>query len=553
MPIPGKLKTTVIGHKNPDTDSICSAIAYAALKNRLDGEGYEPRRAGELNQETAYVLDRFRIPTPRLLTDAKAKVRDMDIRDISGVSEQITMRKAWETMRDQDITSLAIVREDDTLAGLVTLNDIAVANMDGVNPQALGAANTPVSNILETLRGELLVGDADAVLSKGKVVVGAGSPEVLETAMDAGDIVLLANRYDAQLCAVEMNAALLVICGAPSVAKTILKLAESLGCAVILTPYDTYTASFLINQSVPVGQIMRTELRTFSLTTPVDEVQKTMGQVRYNYFPVLDGENRYVGVISKRNLLNLRRRRLILVDHNEKSQCVDGWEEAEVLEIIDHHRIGSLETNGPVLFRNQPVGCTGTIVYEMYRESGLEPEKPIAGILCCAILSDTLAFRSPTCTSLDRAAAEALARIAGVELETLAEEMFEAGERIAGRGAAELFSQDYKVFVHGDLQFGVGQGSYMSEKNREAAKQLLIPYLQEVVRQKRVDMAFYMLTNIPDGSTELLFTGKGAEDLLSRAFNVEAAGGSVLLPGVVSRKKQFIPAIMNSFSSEAGI
>ena len=551
MPIPSKQKVTVIGHKNPDTDSICSAIAYAALKNRLDDADYEPRRAGELSQETAYVLERFRIPVPRLLTDARAKVRDMDIRDISGVSEQVTMRKAWETMRDQDITSLAIVREDDSLAGIVTLNDIAVANMDGVNPHALSAASTPVSNILETLQGELLVGSADTVLTEGKVVVGAGSPEVLESAMDAGDIVLLANRYDSQLCAIEMNAALLVICGAPSVAKTILKLAESVGCTVILTPYDTYTASFLINQSVPVGHIMITSLRTFSLTTPVDEVKKTMGQVRYNYFPVLDGENRYVGLISKRNLLNLRRRQLILVDHNEKSQCVDGWEEADVLEIIDHHRIGSLETNSPVLFRNQPVGCTGTIVYEMYRESGLTPEKEIAGILCCAILSDTLAFRSPTCTSLDRAAAEALAGIAGVELDDLAEEMFEAGERIAGRSAGELFSQDYKVFLHGELQFGVGQGNYMSEKSRKAAKKLLVPYLQDVVLQKRMDMAFYMLTSIPDSSTEVLYAGEGAEELLMQAFGAEPGGGSVLLPGVVSRKKQFIPAVMDCLDGGA--
>ena len=541
---------TVIGHKNPDTDSICSAVAYAALKNRLDGDRYEPRRAGEINQETAFVLDRFHIPVPRLLGDARAQVGDIDIREIDAVTGDTTMRKAWETMRDLDITSLAITREGGGLAGLVTLSDIAMANMDGVNPRALSAASTPLRNILETLQGTLLSGDPETVFSRGKVVVGAGSPEVLETAMDSGDLVLLANRYDTQLCAIEMEAALVVICGAPTVAKTILKLAAEHGCALISTQYDTYTASFLLNQSMPVDQIMHTELRTFSLSTPVEEARKVMGQVRYNYFPVLDAEKRYVGMISKRNLLNLRRRQLILVDHNEKAQCVDGWEEAEILEIIDHHRIGTLETSSPVFFRNQPVGCTCTIIYEMYRESGITPAPDIAGVMCCAILSDTLAFRSPTCTPLDEAAARALADLAGLDCEAIAAEMFEAGEHVADRSAEEIFSQDYKVFVHGETQFGVGQGSYMSEKNREEAKERLIPYLKDAMHQAHIDMVFYMLTSVPENATEVICAGYGAEEALVRAFGVEPKNGSVILPQVVSRKKQFVPAIIGALQSE---
>ena len=540
----------VIGHKNPDTDSICSAIAYANLKSKTTGKTYEPRRAGEINQETSFVLQRFNMPAPKLCTDVRPQVQDMDIREVGGVSGNMTMRSAWETMRDQDITSLPITNDENELLGLVTLQDIAMANMDSVDPFSLSHAQTSLQNLLDTLKGTLVAGDPDAVLTKGKVVIGAGSPDVLESSMEEGDIVLLANRYDTQLCAIEMNAACIVICMAPDVAKTIIKFANMNGCAIITTPYDTYTASYLINQSVPISHIMQTNLKSFSLTTPVDEAKRLMGQVRYNYFPIVDRDGKYVGVISKRNLINLKRRQLILVDHNEKTQCVDGFEDAEILEIIDHHRIGTLETGGPVYFRNQPVGCTCTIIYQMYRENGVEIEPDIAGIMCCAIMSDTLAFRSPTCTELDKEAANALARIAGIDALEIAGEMFEAGEHIADKTAAEIFSQDYKVFVHNETQFGVGQGSYVSAGGRQKAKELLIPYLQEVVHRDNIDMVFYMLTNVLDKSTDVICAGYDCDSVLKRAFGVEGHDGVYTLDGVVSRKKQFIPAIIRALTAD---
>lgn len=545
-----KKKVLVIGHKNPDTDSICAAISYAALKNKLSETYHEPRRAGEVNQETAYVLQRFGLPVPKLCESVSPQVRDIDIREVEGVSGETTMRQAWETMRDNDVTSLPILGEDEHLLGLVTIQDIALANMDSLDPRTISNAGTTLSNIIDTLHGELVVGDKDTRLCGGKVVIGAGSPDVLESAMDEGDIVLLANRYDTQLCAIEMNAALIIICGKPDVAKTIVKLASMNGCAIITTPYDTYQASFLLNQSIPIEHFMQRNIRSFTLTTTVEDARKLMGQVRYNYFPILNGEGKYCGLISKRNLLNYQRKKLILVDHNERTQCVEGYEEAEILEIIDHHRIGTLETSGPVYFRNQPVGCTNTIIYSMYRENGVEIDPAIAGIMCCAILSDTLAFRSPTCTQIDIDTAHALAKIAGIDPMEEAKAMFEAGERLTGKTAADIFKTDYKIFSNGETQFGVGQLSFMSHDSLRYAKELLSPYLNEARKKQGLDMVFYMLTSVMDQTTEVIWAGAEAEDTLKRGFGTEPEGGSVLLPNVVSRKKQFIPALLKAFASD---
>lgn len=542
----------VIGHKNPDTDSICSAIAYAHLKNITSDREYEPRRAGEINQETAFVLNRYHMKIPESCMDVHATVSDIDIRYVDGVDEKMTLRRAWETMRDHDITTLPITTKENKLEGLITLKRLAMANMDSLDPHAVANACTPISNIVETLQGELITGNDEMIVDHGKIVIAAGSPEAMENMVEPGDIVLVANRYEAQLCAIELEAACLVVCMTPNIAKTIIKIAKEHNCTVISTPYDTYAASCLINQSIPIRHPMARTMINFQLSTPIEEAKKVMGQVRHNYFPVVDKQGYYQGVISRRNLLNLQRKQLILVDHNEKTQCVDGFEEADILEIIDHHRIGSLETSGPVYFRNHPVGCTATIIYQMYCENSVQIEPDIAGILCSAILSDTLIFRSPTCTPQDEYAARQLAQIAGIDVETFAKEMFEAGENLQGKNAEQLLLQDYKVFVSSTkLRFGVGQGSYVSTKNREAAKQMLEGKLEQIRQMERVDMIFYLLTNILDQSSEILFAGKDAVETLSNAFHCDVdPEKTLMLQGVVSRKKQFIPAILGAMQNQ---
>lgn len=545
-------KICVIGHKNPDTDSICSAIAYSHLKNMISDREYEPRRAGEINQETAFVLNRFHMKAPQNCLDVHATVSDIDIRYIDGVDSKMTLRSAWETMRDKDITTLPITTDDNKLDGLITLKRLAMANMDSLDPHAVANATTPISNIVETLQGTLITGSSEMVIDEGKIVIAAGSPEAMENMVDPGDIVLVANRYEAQLCAIELEAACLVVCMTPNIAKTIIKIAKEHNCTVISTPYDTYAASCLINQSIPIRHPMAKTMISFQLSTPIEEAKKVMGQVRHNYFPVVDKEGYYQGVISRRNLLNLKRKQLILVDHNEKTQCVDGFEEADILEIIDHHRIGSLETSGPVYFRNHPVGCTATIIYQMYLENGVEIEPDMAGILCSAILSDTLIFRSPTCTSQDEYAARQLAQIAGIEVEEFAKEMFEAGENLEGKTPGQILMQDYKIFVSSNkLRFGVGQGSYVSGKNRETAKEMLAGALEEIMKDQHIDMIFYLVTNILDQSSEVLFAGKDADVTLENAFRCEVKRGEpLLLHGVVSRKKQFIPSMLGAMQNQ---
>lgn len=538
-------KVGVIGHRNPDTDSICSAIAYAALKNAIGEISCEPLRAGALNGETEYVLRRFGVAPPELCPDVSAQVMDIDIRPMPGTDGMTTVRKAWETMRDQQISTLPITDENGYLTGIITLKDLAMANMDISSTRFLSVSHTPYRNIIETLGGTLITGDPDGCVTTGKVVVGAASPELMEEVLEPGDLVLVANRYESQYCAVEMGAACIVVCTGSAVPKTIIRLAKEKGCTIISTPHDTYPASCMISQSVPISYYMlRNNLLTFRTTDSVEDVKEVMGKVRFVYFPVLDTEGKYVGVISRRNLLNLRRKQLILVDHNEKTQCVDGWEEAEILEIIDHHRIGNLETSSPVYFRNQPVGCTATVIYQMYQEVDQDVPADIAGLLLSAILSDTLKFQSPTCTPLDVRTAKNLSALAGVEIDDLAQAMFEAGESLEGKTAEEIFQQDYKTFLQGSLQIGVGQGSFVSQANYDKARAMVSEYLSTA--KLNVDMAFYMLTSLQDQSAMILCAGDGAQALLSRAFHTEPTDGGVLLPGVVSRKKQFVPQLIRA-------
>lgn len=543
-------KVNIIGHQNPDTDSICSAISYAWLKNKLGGATYEARRAGVPNRETAFVLKYFGVDAPRLCTDLSPQIKDIDIRRQPGIGEEMSVRAAWNMMRDVEIDTLCIVDDAKELLGLITVKDIANANMDLFDTEVLASANTSYRNVLETLEGEMLAGDPDARITNGRIFIGS-SPEVMEDNVGPGDLVLVTNRYETQMCAIDCGAGCIVVCCGAAVPRTILARAKEKGCFVITTPYDSYAAARLVSTAAPVRHFMRREdLLKFSVNTPIEDARKIMASVRHRYFPILDEKGCYCGVVSRRNLLNLHRKQVILVDHNERTQAVDGLEQAEILEIIDHHRIGSLETGGPVYFRNEPVGCTATIVWRMYGEHGITPPKQIAGLLLSAILSDTLMFRSPTSTPLDKSAAEALAVIAEVDIPTYAEQMFEAGADLTGRTAEEVFLSDFKVFSRGDVKFGVGQSSYMTARSRAAAEELVGSFLPEAIGREGLPMIFYMFTDMQNQATDLMFCGHGAENIVRDAFGVEPKDGKAVLPGVVSRKKQLIPPLMAALQAQ---
>ena len=542
-------KVVVIGHRNPDTDSICSAIAYAELKNKTSDLVCEPRRAGKMNQETEFVLKKFGVKPPRMCTDVNPKIRDVDYREMPGIPGSTSLRKAWEIMRDKQIDTLPVTSADNELEGVITVKDIATANMDVFDTGILAKSQTTYRNILETLGGTMVVGREDDVCTTGHIRIGTATPEMLENTVEKGDIVILTNRYESQLCAIEKEASLLIICNGSKVGRTIQRIAEEMGVAIMSAPVDTYAAGKLISQCAPISYYMtRSDIMKFTLVTPVADVTRVMAKVRHRYFPILDEDGKYCGMVSRRNIINLQKRRIILVDHNEATQAVEGFDQAEILEIIDHHRIGSLETSGPVYFRNQPVGCTATIITQMYDENGMEIPQQIAGLLLAAILSDTLVFRSPTCTPLDEALAKRLAKIAGVDIDEFASEMFEAGEKLDGKTAEEVFLQDFKVFMCGDIRFGVAQGSYMTRKNLLAAEALLQPYLEEARNKQNVEDIYMLLTDVPKEESVVISDGRYASEVLSDGFETQPAeDGSFTLPGVVSRKKQFIPALMTAY------
>lgn len=537
--------TIVIGHKNPDTDSICSAICYAEFKRRTTGEEFIPCRAGELNGETRYVLEHFGIVEPELIESLEPTLDDVQYRDTPGIDAQLSLKRAWEHMRDQNIQTVPILTKRGKLRGIVTLGDEARFYLEDQGADTLSKAKTPYSNIADTLQGEVVVGDPEALYTKGKVVVAAANPAMMEEIISENDMVIVGNRRESQLCALEEKAGCMIVCLGANVTKDICRRAEESGCTVITSPLDTYTCAKLINQAVPVGYLMKKDnIISFSPDDLVSDVKATVSKLRIRYFPILTGTEKYVGMISQRNLLDFERRQVILVDHNEKGQAVDGIRSASVVEVIDHHRIDPVETVNPIYFRNQPLGCTATIVALMFREKHMEIEPVTAGLLCAAILSDTLMFRSPTCTPTDRELALSLADIAGINAEEFAKGMFNAGSRLGKKSPDEIFHLDCKSFQAEQVKLTVSQVTSVSRSELDKVRERLLPYMEDLLPNSGADMLLLMLTDIIDESTELLFVGQGAKGIVQAAFDVEADQNSVMLEKVVSRKKQVIAPLM---------
>lgn len=543
-----KRKVYVVGHKNPDTDSICSAIAYARLKNIIekDNKKYIPRRAGHLNEETRYVLDYFKVPTPTLLKDLRVQVKDVDLRQVEGLKGSVSIKTAWSKMTEENIHTLAVTR-DGKLEGVITKGDIAKSYMDVYDSSILSTAKTQYRNIASTIDGEIITGNGHSYLQKGKVGIAASSRELMSDFITENDLVILGNRREAQQCAVDLNVACMIVCQGADIPEDILEQAIKQQIVIITTPNDTFTVARQINQSIPVKYFMTNdEITKFHMKDFVDDIKEVMAHKRYRDFPITDSEGNFLGFISRRRLLNCRKKQVILVDHNERNQAVEGIDEADVVEIIDHHRISSIETIGPVYFRNQPVGCTATIVYQMYKENGVQVDKETAGLLCSAIISDTLMFRSPTCTDLDRAVAKELGMIAELDIEEHALAMFSAGSNLKGKTPEEILTLDFKQFTAGDVVLGVGQISSMNEEELEKTKNEVLPYLDKVRVANRLDMIFFMLTNILTESSELICCGLDSRAKVISAFELEPDAPRLMLKGVVSRKKQLVPILVSA-------
>ena len=541
-----KEKIYVIGHKNPDTDSICSAIAYADLRQKVTGQVHEAMRAGHVNDETAYVLDRFGVEAPKLLTDVRLQVRDLDIHEMPGLKPNASIRDTWERMRQEQAKTLPIVK-DDELVGVVSTGDIAKSYMDVYDSEILSKARTQYRNIIKTLDGTMITGNEHGYFMRGKVAIGASSPNLMEEFIEKDDLVILGDREEAQACAVNIDASCMVICKDAEVSPKLIQKAKEQSIVIIQTPYDTFTTARLINQSIPVKFYMTSgPLTMFRMNDYVDDIKDIMAKKRFRDFPILDRHGRFKGFISRRRFLGASKKKVILVDHNERSQAVDGIEEAEIIEIIDHHRLGDIETVSPITFRNQPVGCTATIINQMYEENEIEVPREIAGLLCGAIISDTLLFRSPTCTPLDERTAKKLAKISDIDLEQMAQEMFNAGSNLKGKSAEDICFQDFKQFTVNDTIFGVGQITSMSKEELAAIRDMMTEHLPKVLEAHNLNMIYFMLTDILAESTELLCVGTGARGIALSAFDLPDNAKSLILKGVVSRKKQLIPVLVET-------
>ena len=438
--------------------------------------------------------------------------------------------------------------KEGALEGLITIGDIAKTYMDTTDSYLLSRARTQYQKIAETIDGEVIEGNPHGYFIKGRVMVGTANPDKMKEYIEEDDMIIMGDREEDHLQAISQNVSCIIVGLGIQVSENVMKLAHEKDIIIISSPYDTFTIARLINQSIPVRYIMKTEnLVTFNTEDFTDDIQDVMIKHRHRAFPVINKKGKCIGTISRRNFLGMHKKQVVLVDHNEIDQAVDNIEKADILEIIDHHKLGTLQTVQPISFRNQPVGCTGTIMYQIYGEQKLEIPPKIAGLLCAAIISDTLMFRSPTCTLQDKMAAGALALIADISIEQFAKEMFRAGSNLKDKSPEEIFYQDYKKFIaEGDICFGVGQISSMDSEELKEIKERLLPFMVSECGRHGVTRVYFMLTDIMTQSTELLFYGEGSREMAENAFKMEPENDAFYLEGVVSRKKQLIPPLMEA-------
>lgn len=537
-------KVYVVGHRNPDTDSICSALSYSYLKNKIEKEfDYRPMRAGEVSPETNFVLDYFKMDPPELLVDLRSQIKDTDYRKTKGVYKDEPISRVWEILGDSDISSLPVVDEENKVIGIISLGDVTKSFIKSCDSMALFRENTPFKNIVEVLGGDLVCGDIDDKNVAGKVVVAGSNRQTVETLVSDNSVVILADNKEIQKLAIEKGAGCLILCLDSQADDELRRLAIEKGCIIIKTSKDTFRVSRLISQSVTIESYMiKNNLIKFNDEEFIADVKPIIAEGKHRYFPVTDDFGKLKGMLSRNNIVNGKKKKVIMVDHNERRQGVTGMMEAEILEILDHHKIGNINTVYPIFYRNRQFGCTCTIIYQLFKENNVEIPKEIAGLMCSAILSDTLIFKSPTCTPVDRAAVLELSKIAGIEYEKYAMDMFSAGSDFGSKTIEEIFNLDYKKFQSGEISYGVGQVSSVSREELNKLKPKLQEHMGKVLKNGELNMIFIMLTDILDESTELLCCGSGSLEVAKRAFKTEGEE-TLFLESTVSRKKQIIPPL----------
>ena len=512
----------VTGHRNPDTDSIVSAMAYAALRNALGDREYRAARLGHVSDETQLVLDRFGFTAPTWIKTMRTQVRDLDYDTPPALSSALTVSRAWSVLSsDASIAAIPVTNEDGTLFGMLSSGDIAGYDMGSIERPHI--EEIPVFNLLSVLEGRILNEAGDLVDTiTGDVCIAL--PQSCENLLFSGEdsIVVCGHQPDMIRRALEMNVRCVILCQAELDEE--LRSLPSKTC-IISTPFDAYRAVRLIYQSIPIRRI---------------DVRESMLKSRYRCYPILDENERVVGTVSRYHLIRPRRKRVVLVDHNEVAQSVPGLDQAEILEIIDHHRLADIQTGNPIYFRNEPVGSTTTIIAGMYQEKGLMPSEKLAGLMACAIVSDTVMFKSPTCTARDRSMAERMARIANVSLEELGQQIFSASWS-DDKTAEELLFTDFKDFHIAGHNLGVGQITCVNSEHILQRKDEFLEVMRKTMEEKHYSLMLLMLTDVLREGTQLIYLGD--EETIRQAFSPEARHNVVFLPHVMSRKKQIIPTL----------
>ncbi|MCD2345210.1 putative manganese-dependent inorganic diphosphatase [Clostridium guangxiense] len=539
----------VTGHKNPDTDSICSALAYAEFKNRIGSTTAIPIRLGEVSRETQFALDYFGVTAPELMPTLKCSVSDLDFDNTAPISSEISLKMAWSIMKKYNVKTLPIVDDDGKLKGIASVSNLTSTYMDIWDNNILAKSNTKVENIIDTLAAKTIYLSEKDPKFPGKILVVAMQPSSAEEHIEEGDIVICGDRKDAQTTIIDSKASLMIIAGNHTVSDEILKKAKDSKVSIISTPYDSFTASRLIVQSIPIGYVMQSkDIVYFRTSDLVEDIKDVMLKTRYRSYPVIDADEKVVGSISRYHLISQHKKKVILVDHNEMSQAIDGLQDAEILEIIDHHRIGGMQTGNPIYFRNQPVGCSSTIIASIFFENGIRPSKKAAGLMASAIISDTLLFKSPTTTPVDREILKRLCEIANIDAEKYASEMFKAGTSLDGKTVEEIFNQDYKIFKIAGKKVGVSQVSTMDLEGFEKYRKEMFEYMNKKANDEQFDVLLLLLTDILKEASLALAAGSH-KDVVGKAFNVVLKEDSAYLPGVLSRKKQVIPPLTSTIEA----
>lgn len=534
----------VSGHRNPDTDSICSAIAYSYLLNATNKYNAVPVRLGEINRETEYVLKRFGVEHPVLLKTVKQKVEDLNYDKVTVFSKDLTLKTAWFLLKQQNLKSAPILDEHGQLLGLLSTSNIIEGYMDQWDSEVLKKAKTPVENVIDTLEANVIYLNESLKVVEGDIHIAAMSGSEAKKRIHENDVVIVGgDRSDDLEELISVKPSLIVLTGSLTADENIVKKCEEQGISIISTPFNTYQTSQQIVQAIPVEYVMiKGDIKTFSTDDTLDYMKEVMSETRYRGYPVIDLNNRCVGSISRFALLKGLRKKVILVDHNERGQSIPGIEEADILEIVDHHRVADIQTVGPLLFRGEPLGSTATIVTKMFDELDVEMPSHIAGLLLGAVVSDTLLFKSPTCTPVDTKIAKKLAKIAGVDIQEFAMEMFKAGTSLVGKTVDEIFNQDFKKFSFDSLQVGVAQVNSMDIEGFLPYKKDMLDYMNKFAEDNNLEFTLLLLTDIINANSEI-FVGGPRPELVEKAFNVQLTECQGTLVGVISRKKQVVPAI----------